>query len=355
MSQRRLIIAIGFAPLALFAACGRDNALVDGECAAGYALVGNACVEQSDSTPLDGQQGDGLNGDGPLTDGTSGDGTNTDGTSSDVIQGDAISCDDGLTLCNGTCVDTTSDPFNCGGCGIVCPSLLCSNSLCVGAVPGSMVVLGHDYGSTYSAAQAKVLANSLLLSTSTSMRVRSYEQYAASGAVTNVKSLLTAAATGAGRTITYTVATLPTDVSPGMTALNTDVLVIYDQVSAPASTLATIGAGWSSTIASFTHVGGIVIALDGQGGSFPQMPALIQAAGILNVTSDTSVAQSTPLDVVAPSDAVGLGVVSPYGAGKQSVFFACSEPDTPPVTYVVEDPAGDAGPTQPVVVHKVAP
>ena len=33
--------------------------------------------------------------------------------------------------------------------------------------------------------------------------------------------------------MSYTVATIPTDVSTGMTALNTDVLVIYDQVSAP--------------------------------------------------------------------------------------------------------------------------
>jgi len=347
----RWLLAVGFAPLALFAACGRDNALVDGECAAGYTLVGNSCIQQSDSNPIgDAQQNDGVNGDGTVEGDTS-----SDGTSSDVIQGDAISCDDGLTLCNGTCVDTTTDPFNCGGCGNVCPSLLCSNSLCVGAVPGSMVVIGHDYDVSYSAAQARVLANALLLSASTSMRVRSYEQYSASAAVLNVKSILSAAAAGASRTITYTVATMPSDVSPGMTALNTDVLVIYDQVGAPASTLATIGSGWSSTIASFTHVGGIVIALDGRGGVNPQMPAMIQAAGILNVTADTSVAQSTPLDVVAPSDAVGLGVVSPYGAGKQSVFFACSEPDSPPVTYVVEDPAGDAGPTQPVVVHKVAP
>jgi hypothetical protein len=343
-------LASALAPLAMFAACDRDNALVDGECAAGYTLVGDACVvELVDSTGGDGAS-DGLNGDGTLTDGTS-----TDGTSSDVVSGDATSCDDGLTLCSGTCVDTTIDPFNCGGCGIVCPSLLCSNSLCEGAVPGSMVVIGHDYDISYSAAQAKVLGNALLLSTATSMRVRSYEQYSASAAVLNVKSILNSAAAGASRTITYTIASAPADVTPGMTALNTDVLVVYDQVSAPASTLATIGTGWSATIASFTHVGGIVIVLDGQGGTNPQMPALIQASNILNVTGDTSVAQGTALEVVAPSDAVGLGVVSPYGAGKQSVFFACSEPDTPPVTYVVEDPAGDAGPTQPVVVHKVAP
>jgi hypothetical protein len=45
-------------------------------------------------------------------------------------------------------------------------------------------------------------------------------------------------------------------------------------------------------------------------------------------------------------------VVSPYGAGKHSVYFTCNEPS---VVYVVEDPANDAGPTQPVVIHKIAP
>ena len=340
--------------LALVIACGRDNALVDGECASGYVLApsGDKCVV----APLDGTSD---TGGGDASDDLSGqdrtvDGPPGDGTSSDVIT-DAFQCDDGLTLCNGTCVDTTSDPFNCGACSVVCPSLLCSNSKCVGTVAGSFVVIGHDYANAFSAAQQRVLANALLLTTATSIRVRSYEQYAAPSAVSNVKSVLNAAAAGAGRTITYTVATQPTDVSTGMTALNTDVLVVYDQVSAPASTLAGVGTGWATAIGTFAHVGGIVIVLDGQGGQNPQMPDLIKNASILDVSSDTAINQNTPLSVVAPSDAVGIGVVSPYGAAKNSVYFTCNEANVPPVTYVVEDNKNDAGPTQPVVVHKVAP
>ena len=343
----------------LLLGCSRENALVDGECASGYVQSDDTCVVAPDAS-LDGSN----DGDATLSDASdaSDDGKNRDviqldspsDSPSDVVV-DAITCDDGLTLCQGTCVDTTSDPYNCGSCGVVCPSLLCSSSQCQGSVAGSFVVIGHDYGVTYSAAQARVLGNALLIAPASTIRVRSYEQYAASKAIANVKAILNAAAAGAGRTISYTVATQPTDVSTGMTAANTDVLVVYDQSGAPASTLATIGAGWATAIANFTHVGGVVIALDGAGGTNPQMPALIQSAGILDVSSDTPIAQSSPLDVVAPADAVGLGVVSPYGAGKQSVYFACNEPNGGAVTYVVEDPAGDAGPTQPVVVHKIAP
>jgi hypothetical protein len=338
--------------LCLIIACGRDNALVDGECASGYELQNDKCV----TAPLDATN------DGADADATSGDvvtDVTVDTTPSDVVSDviivDAITCDDGLTLCSGTCVDTTSDPFNCGACSVVCPSLLCANSKCVGSVAGSFVVMGHDYANAYSAAQARVLANALLLTSATTIRVRSYEQYAASGAIANVKAILNAAATGAGRTIAYTIATQPSDVSTGMTALNTDVLVVYDQSGAPASTLAGIGTGWATAIASFAHVGGIVIALDGAGGANPQMPDLIKNAGILDVASDATINQNTALNVVAPSDAVGIGVVSPYGAAKKSVYFACNEPNVAPVTYVVEDPQNDAGPTQPVVVHKVAP
>jgi len=352
--KRRVILVVP--PLLLgalfFGACDSDNALVDGDCAPGYVLQGGVCVLAADGLAPDGVSPDG-SGDGSTNDGSQ-DGTSSDGTSSDV-SADAFNCDDGLTLCSGMCVDTQTDPFNCGMCGVVCSSLLCSGGMCVGAVPGSFVVIGHDYEVSYSAAQERVLGNALLLTSATSVRVRSYEQYSNAGAVSNVKSILNSAASGAGRTVTYTVATMPSDVSSGMTAANTDVLVIYDQVNAPSGTLASIGSGWVTSIKNFTHVGGIVIALDGQGGMSPQMPALIQSADILDVTADTAIAQSTPLDVVAPSDAVGIGVVSPYGAGKHSVFFACSEPDMYPVTYVVEDPANDAGPAQPVVVHKIAP
>lgn len=39
-------------------------------------------------------------------------------------------CGSGDIMCNGGCTDITSDPNNCGGCGIVCDSGFCTDSVC---------------------------------------------------------------------------------------------------------------------------------------------------------------------------------------------------------------------------------
>jgi hypothetical protein len=63
-----------------------------------------------------------------------------DGASTDVV-GDVapdVSCPAGQSACGGRCVDTLSDPMNCGACGTVCPSgnarvsFACVTGRCVG-------------------------------------------------------------------------------------------------------------------------------------------------------------------------------------------------------------------------------
>lgn len=52
-------------------------------------------------------------------------------------------CPTGKTLCNSTCVDTTSDALNCGSCGYICDNGgFCSNSKCVCTVEYDFCGLG---------------------------------------------------------------------------------------------------------------------------------------------------------------------------------------------------------------------
>jgi hypothetical protein len=47
---------------------------------------------------------------------------------------DAITCPGGQIVCNGHCVDTTTDPSHCGGCGTMClPGQVCISGVCANA------------------------------------------------------------------------------------------------------------------------------------------------------------------------------------------------------------------------------
>jgi hypothetical protein len=81
------------------------------------------------------------------------------------------------------------------------------------------------------------------------------------------------------------------------------------------------------------------------------MPAFSSGTALLSVTAHAALATGTPLLDVASFDVVGVGVVSPYGAGRNSVTIS-TEPNGGNVIYVIEQPS-DAGPPPPVVVHKV--
>ncbi len=45
-------------------------------------------------------------------------------------------CDGGAQLCAGTCIDVSSDPDNCGGCGVKCPDTTCGSAICSDGVCG---------------------------------------------------------------------------------------------------------------------------------------------------------------------------------------------------------------------------
>jgi hypothetical protein len=398
------------------AGCGSDQSIVGGSCAQGYVQCGLQCVDPqadprncgscgnacpagvscalgvcgsvaSDSATdgagdasylpdvlepdcrvencatLDGPSRDALEGGGLPGDGTLRDVIGGDTAASDSTPGDARGADSGTDTggnpcvpptiaCGGICLDPTSDPSNCGGCGVTCFSGICQSSRCLDATNGAIVFVGHDYQGGASAAQARVLSNAVLLPQNMqTVRVMAYERYASPAAVANIKSIITMAAMQAGRAVALTETSTDTDIPTGLAIAKFSVLLVPDQPKANQGDLAALGGSWQPTLATFTQAGGVVVVLDGDRG-VGEMPQFTTATGLLSVSGQAPVATGTRLHVAFPADAVAVGVGTTYAAGTSSASIA-TEPSSGNVVYVVETPATDASMGLPVVVHKV--
>lgn len=358
-----------------------------------------------DAAPADGAPSDSAPTDGPAADATTADGTApdaappdsaTDGAVADSTTGDSAPAEDGadsacvvpfdtpaqcgdcttacgdaapfcapngstfacvpscapLEDCEGTCVDETSDALNCGGCGIVCPSQICVASKCVGSTAGSVVFIGHDYATTMTGtAQARVLSNAVFLWPTDPVHVLSYERYADASALAHIHAIVTAGATGLGRTADITSTDTDSDIPDTLDIQTYGVLLVPDQVNAQGVDLGALGSSWGPTLATFTQSGGIVVILDGGTGA-GGMPSLATGTGLLDVTAQSSLVTGTALYILAPTDSLSVGVVNPYAAGASSVTVT-TEPNQGSVDYVIA-PAVDGGaPVAPTVVHKV--
>lgn len=259
-------------------------------------------------------------------------------------------CPTNRTLCGSACVDTTTDELNCGACGNVCASAICASSICTGVAPkGHIVTIGHAYGATLEAtSQARVLANSAFLSIHNPLRILSYEQYAGSASVSNVESIITQVGTTAGRNVAFTALGNAGDLPQRLTRANVDVLIVHDQRTAPVGGLATIGASWSASLATFLADGGVVIVLDGMAGTTREMNLFLTSSTLLTVPTHTALTVGRPLTVVDPLSSIGAGVVSPYGAGTESASYTSPETQNAATATIVVDPATH----EPVVVHK---
>jgi hypothetical protein len=341
--------------LGLLAGCADVNSVVGGMCAEGYVEQGDTCVPATsvgnDGGLVSNDDGGGTNPD--LDGGVPGDRDGSDGSTnpndSTSTVGPGIVCIAPEIQCGNDCIDPTDDPNNCGSCGHVCPSNSCVAGKCVGSAPGHVVVIGHDYAtapSTFSS-QARVLSNATLLPSSNPLRVLSYEQYADSTSVKNAEGVVNGEAKQLGRTINFVATTSAQTVSSTIDVNAYDVLLVHDQKNAPAGTLASIGTTWGSDghVASFLQAGGVVIVLTGGSGT-AQMPALATNAQLLSIASQSSITGS--LSVLAPADAIGSGVVSPY-IPKPSTVTLDTEQSGGNVVWVVAQNGA------PVVVHKIMP
>ncbi|HEY4107088.1 MAG TPA: hypothetical protein VGM44_24475 [Polyangiaceae bacterium] len=264
-----------------------------------------------------------------------------------------LKCDPPLVLCGNQCVDLNIDPLHCGSCPNVCPSGICQGGKCVGANVGHVVLACMDYSTPVAGTpQTVLMENSVFLPIRNPVRILTYIEFAPANARAKVNQDITFAANARGRTFTMTTSAAYADVTAKLNVNDFDVFLIYDQSSAPAGQLATVGSAWqtSTVLSSFAAAGGVIVALSGGTGT-GEMGQLFTNSELLDVSAETSVSGQT-LYNRAPADVIGVNVISPFLAPKNSCTFTTSATQDSDNVFVIRDAASPAV-GSPVVVHRV--
>lgn len=300
--------------VALVAGC--FDSIVNNPCASGYRLVAGQC-RASDAPDAGTAHDDG--GASPDSDAGS-----TITTTDAGAGADALVCTLPEIVCDGACIDVSSDPDNCGACDRVCASGICQLGHCVGELSGHIVTIGHDYRS-HNAAMARVLGNAVALAGPHDVGVARWGGTAATTAVSGTTAALTQAMISIGRPW-HVVALAP---SPSAIALDGIDVLVVDAQTGDADAARTSALPWASTIDGFLQRGGVVVVLEGANGVSHRFA---DGAGLYTIAAPLD-STGMPALVADASDAVVQQVVSPYLADTTSVVF-------PGVTGVIVTPSG---------------
>jgi hypothetical protein len=245
-------------------------------------------------------------------------------------------CEEPLELCGDLCIDVASDPRNCGECGNVCASGICLEGACEDALPGDVVVIGHDYERTIEA-QDTIVSNTVLLANNRSARAMSYRGEATSASVQGVERALS----GGGVAVEMIQASAD-QVTAGL--VESQLFVIHAQRNATDAELLALGEQWGLSLTQFVARGGVIALFDTPSPTNAGTFQILMPSGLFAAESRIALAASSNLRVQAPNDTVGNGVTATYRSSRNTVAFMEIASEG---TVVVTSLAGDA-----VVVHR---
>jgi hypothetical protein len=251
-----------------------------------------------------------------------------------------IHCDPPLTACGLTCLDASNDPDNCGGCGNNCASGICEAGGCADAVPGHVVVIGHDFLAS-NTNMRRIAGNAVFLARGAPVRVLAYRGDAPTTSISGVEAAINQVKAETGRNwqkIDAIESIVPLQLR------DADVFLIHAQLSATKSTLAKLGQEWGNALAQFLVSGGVVVLFEGPSTKNDGTYRVLQPAAIFSAASRSSIANQQ-LNVLTPGIDLAARTSDRYMSARDTVHFSAM---TTPGTTVVVDKTN-----LPVVVHRV--
>jgi len=200
--------------------------------------------------------------------------------------------------------------------------------------------------------QTDLLANAVFAARGDPVRVMAYEEHTDDTSQARVRLTLQWISELQGRDFELTSATSADTVSSDLNVLDYEMLLVLDQPGAPAGELGSTGSAWETALDRFVRAGGTVIVLNGGQGR-AEMSELITNAELLEVSGETSVGLNSQLHNRAPSDSVGVSVVTPFLPLQDTCTFATEATPDQTTVFVVTDSPPDEDLGNPTVVHRV--
>jgi len=344
---------------------GCDGPLVGGECLDGFDLVDGACASADvdlDPSSADGgsapaghgggaatigsgaggstaSSGSGLGGGGSGGETSSGvGGGGSGGEASSGGGGAGLQCDGGEVPCGDSCVDVSTDPIDCGGCGIVCASGICFDGRCVGAYAGHVVLCGFERAALAAIAPSRVAGNAIFAWPVDPVRVGALGP---SPSDSTLGDALTSEATQRGRSASIEWFADAGAIADRMEASTLDVAIV-GSLPPGAEMAAEAGARLAEGLVALTSRGGVFLML--AEGDAADIESFLDAAGIASGLQPVEAAPG-PLDVVAFDDALAVGVPSPFARPARSLSLESAD-------FVGRAVVADQN-NRPVVLHGV--
>lgn len=252
-----------------------------------------------------------------------------------IVDAPVLVCPAPTTACGDSCVSLDDDPYNCGHCGRECQSGICSSGVCLGDVPGHIIVIGHDYVAS-DAAMDRVIGNAISVgwipgALGTAGNFVRVGWWRGTATQLGFSSAATRGLAQKGQAMQL----VELSAIDTASVASIDTIVIAPQVG-DGDAAEAAGAAAASTLATFLVASHDVVVVETVAGVGYRY---LHGAGLADLAAPVD-ASTSQVSVIAPGDAVATGVISPYLAKAGSVGYAGA------AHAVVTDSAGDA-----IVIH----